>query len=81
MECSTSCIRIAPIETALVACERSLFNLDATIYLYDLASTYFEGQCARNDKAKRGHSRDHRADLNFRRWYCPSHQLKFMITK
>ena len=52
----------AAIETALVACERSLFNLDATIYLYDLTSTYFEGQCARNDKAKRGHSRDHRAD-------------------
>jgi transposase len=52
----------AAIETALVACERSLFNLDATIYFYDLTSTYFEGQCARNDKAKRGHSRDHRGD-------------------
>jgi transposase len=50
------------IEAALVERERSLFNLDATIYLYDLTSTYFEGQCARNGKAKRGHSRDHRAD-------------------
>ena len=52
----------AAIEAALVARERSLFNLDATIYLYDLTSTYFEGECARNGKARRGHSRDHRAD-------------------
>ena len=52
----------ATIEAALVARERSLFNLDATIYLYDLTSTYFEGQCVRNAKAKRGHSRDHRGD-------------------
>src|ERR1700674_5259158 len=52
----------AAIEAALVARERSLFNLDVTIYLYDLTSTYFEGQCARNPKAKRGYSRDHRPD-------------------
>jgi len=52
----------AAIEAARVARERSLFNLDATIYLYDLTSTYFEGECARNGKAKRGYSRDHRAD-------------------
>src|SRR6266851_3467889 len=52
----------AMIEAALVERERSLFNLDATIYLYDLTSTYFEGECARNGKAKRGHSRDHRSD-------------------
>ena len=52
----------AAIEAALVARERSLFNLDATIYLYDLTSTYFEGECARNGKAERGYSRDHRAD-------------------
>ena len=52
----------AVIEAALVARERSLFNLDATIYLYDLTSTYFEGLAKRNDKAKRGYSRDHRPD-------------------
>ena len=52
----------AAIEAALVARERSLFNLDSTIYLYDLTSTYFEGLATRNRKAKRGHSRDHRAD-------------------
>src|SRR2546427_4838944 len=52
----------AAIEAALVVRERSLFNLDQTVYLYDLTSTYFEGQCARNAQAKRGHSRDHRPD-------------------
>ena len=52
----------AAIEAALAERERSLFNLDITIYLYDLTSTYFEGQCARNPKAKRGYSRDHRPD-------------------
>jgi hypothetical protein len=30
--------------------------------LYDLTSTYFEGQAALNPKAKRGYSRDHRPD-------------------
>src|SRR5207344_741893 len=52
----------ATIEAALIERERSLFNLDATIYLYDLTSTYFEGQCERNSKAKRGYARDHRPD-------------------
>jgi transposase len=50
----------ATIEAALVERERSLFNLDATIYLYDLTSTYLE--VLRNLKAKRGYSRDHRPD-------------------
>ena len=52
----------ATIEQALAARERSLFNLDDTIYLYDLTSTYFEGQCPFNPQAKRGYSRDHRPD-------------------
>jgi hypothetical protein len=39
-----------------------LFNLDTTVYLYDLTSTYFEGLANRNGKAKRGYSRDHRPD-------------------
>jgi len=50
------------IEAALIARERSLFDLDQTVYLYDLTSTYFEGLCAGNGKAQRGYSRDHRAD-------------------
>jgi transposase len=52
----------ATIEAALVQHERSLFNLDTTVYLYDLTSTYFEGRCPRNDKAKLGYSRDKRPD-------------------
>ncbi len=52
----------ARIEQRLAARERMLFNLDDTIYLYDLTSTYFEGQCPRNPQAKRGYSRDHRPD-------------------
>jgi transposase len=52
----------AAIEQALTARERTLFNLDDTLYLYDLTSTYFEGQCPYNPQAKRGYSRDHRPD-------------------
>jgi len=52
----------AAIESALVERERQLFPLDATVYLYDLTSTYFEGQAQRNPKAKRGYSRDRRPD-------------------
>jgi transposase len=52
----------AAIEQALAARERTLFNLDDTLYLYDLTSTYFEGQCPHNPQARRGYSRDHRPD-------------------
>jgi len=52
----------AAIEQALAARERTLFNLADTIYLYDLTSTYFEGQCPDNPQAKRGYSRDSRPD-------------------
>jgi len=52
----------AAIESALVEQERQLFQLDTTVYLYDLTSTYFEGQAKRNPKAKRGYSRDKRPD-------------------
>jgi transposase len=50
------------IESALVEKERNLFQLDPTVYLYDLTSTYFEGKAKRNPKAKRGYSRDKRPD-------------------
>src|SRR5213593_4669107 len=49
-------------EQALAARERTLFNLDDTVYLYDLTSTYFEGQAKANPQAKRGYSRDKRPD-------------------
>ena len=39
-----------------------LFALDYDLLLYDVTSTYFEGQALANPQAKRGHSRDHRPD-------------------
>ena len=50
------------IERELTERERALFNLDETVYLYDLTSTYFEGQAEANPQAKRGYSRDQRPD-------------------
>ena len=52
----------ATIESGLADAERTLFNLDSSVYLYDLTSTYFEGQCAANDQARLGYSRDDRPD-------------------
>ena len=52
----------AAIESALVESERTLFNLQPTIFFYDITSTYFEGQAMKNHKAKRGYSRDNRPD-------------------
>lgn len=40
----------------------TLFHADCQILLYDLTSTYFEGEAAAVPKAKRGYSRDHRPD-------------------
>jgi transposase len=50
------------IESELAECEKTLFNLDDTLYLYDLTSTYFEGEALGNPQAKRGYSRDKRKD-------------------
>lgn len=52
----------ATIEAALATQETALFQLDGTVFLYDLTSTYFEGQALGNAKAKRGYSRDGRPD-------------------
>ena len=40
----------------------SLFNLEYDLLLYDVTSTYFEGQCEGNPMAQRGYSRDNRSD-------------------
>jgi len=40
----------------------SLFDLEYDLLLYDVTSTYFEGECAANSLAKRGYSRDSRPD-------------------
>jgi transposase len=39
-----------------------LFSLDYDLLLYDVTSTYFEGQAKANPLAQRGYSRDHRPD-------------------
>ena len=39
-----------------------LFALDYDLLLYDVTSTYFEGQAKRNPQAQRGYSRDRRSD-------------------
>ncbi len=52
----------ATIETALAEKEKTLFNLETSVFFYDLTSTYFEGLAELNAKAKRGYSRDKRPD-------------------
>ena len=39
-----------------------LFAVDNDVLLYDVTSTYFEGQAKANPQAQRGYSRDHRPD-------------------
>jgi transposase len=39
-----------------------LFEAENEVLLYDVTSTYFEGQAKRNPQAQRGYSRDHRPD-------------------
>jgi hypothetical protein len=41
---------------------QDLFGAQFEVLLYDLTSTYFEGEAEEIDKAKRGYSRDHRPD-------------------
>jgi hypothetical protein len=41
---------------------RDLFGGSFDVLLYDLTSTYFEGQALEVEKARRGYSRDHRPD-------------------
>lgn len=40
----------------------TLFELDYELLLYDVTSTYFEGQAEGNRLASRGYSRDHHPD-------------------
>jgi transposase len=50
------------IEKHLLARVGELFKPDLDLVLYDVTSTYFEGQAQANPQAKRGYSRDHRPD-------------------
>src|SRR5208337_2405375 len=51
-----------------------LFALDYDLLLYDVTSSYFEGQATANSQAKRGHSRDHRPD-------CKQVCIALVVTK
>ncbi|HUB24260.1 MAG TPA: IS1634 family transposase [Tepidisphaeraceae bacterium] len=50
-----------------------LFELSYDLLLYDLTSTYFEGQCSANPIAQRGYSRDSRPD-------CPQVVIALVVT-
>ena len=52
----------AAIERHLFNQAMGLFDLHPTVTLYDLTNTFFEGEAARQPKAKRGHSKDKRSD-------------------
>jgi len=64
----------AAIESALVERECELFNLDRTVFFYDLTSTYFEGLAKKNPKAKLGYSRDKRPD-------CPQVVVALVVNR
>jgi transposase len=50
------------LETHLKTGLGTLFDLHYDLVLYDITSTYFEGQAEGNPQAQRGYSRDHRPD-------------------
>jgi transposase len=52
----------AAIEAHLFRRCGELFSTDNKVLLYDVTSTYFEGQAEANPLAQRGYSRDHRSD-------------------
>jgi len=51
----------------------SLFDLEYELLLYDVTSTYFEGECKANPLARRGYSRDSRPD-------CPQVCIGLVVT-
>ena len=51
-----------------------LFEVEFDLLLYDLTSTYFEGEAQHNELAQRGYSRDHRPD-------CKQVNIAVMVTR
>jgi len=51
-----------------------LFDIEYDLLLYDVTSTYFEGEAANNSQAKRGYSRDQRPD-------CKQVCIALVVTK
>lgn len=52
----------AELEAHLAQRSGELFEVSNDVLLYDVTSTYFEGEAAQNEMAQRGYSRDHRPD-------------------
>ena len=52
----------AALEAHLAQRCGELFSIQNEVLLYDVTSTYFEGQAEGNPQAQRGYSRDHRPD-------------------
>jgi len=52
----------AALEAHLAKRCGELFAIENEVLLYDVTSTYFEGQAEANPQAQRGYSRDHRPD-------------------
>src|SRR5579863_4822809 len=52
----------AALEAHLARRCGELFTVQNEVLLYDVTSTYFEGEAAANPQAQRGYSRDHRPD-------------------
>jgi len=52
----------AELEAHLSRRSGELFSVDNEVLLYDVTSTYFEGEAEGNVLARRGYSRDHRPD-------------------
>ena len=52
----------AALEAHLSRRAGELFSVDNEVLLYDVTSTYFEGEADANPLAQRGYSRDHRPD-------------------
>ena len=65
------------LEQHLTGRWRDLFGADCEVLLYDLTSTYFEGEVAEVDKAQRGYSRDNRPDCKHWCWRWWSHPRAF----
>jgi len=64
----------AALEHHLKARLGELFGIQYDLLLYDVTSTYFEGEAARNPQAQRGYSRDHRPD-------CKQVNLALVVTR
>ncbi len=62
------------LETLLKERFGDLFQIHYDLLLYDITSTYFEGECKINDQAQRGYSRDKRPD-------CKQVLIALVVTK